>query len=910
MKINLEYFNRLRKLKPPKSKKSNQQYLNWLKYVNDSSRLKLNSLNSKEIGKKFSSFLTFKENGLEGKFGVGSNEVNNITLKNNIDSLKKMMKIRDSFSSLVIGTSNNVSSFFLRKIINLFKETDLRIYVFNVSEIPISLLSLTVSTKDKCSGIYIEQNENFFRMKWVKKNGKLANHIDYYEISKFVNKTPLPSEKKKDNSKIKLTIISEKIIEEYENHIILRKFQNFLPNKKILITSTSKSSLNYSKKLLLEKRNLFYLQKSENLDNPKIYNVNNPKSFIEAFKFSKKNDINFILNISGDGSKMSIAYKRDKNWKIYSKDDIFLFIIFLIKELKLMKNNNYIKIPKIRTKCIDQVLISLNLKYKEDFKSEDTQYAFFNKSQEISINNFTKCGNVFTFLLPFIYYLSTYDLTIDEIIKKIKSTNDNFYLFRIEKNVERKVFSNIISLMKEEREIGVKKITSLKIIEYNEYINTIKINLLNGEILVSYNDKFKTIDILSYIYEGTEDDVFIDKSEIDKFFKVNLSSNQILDKRKKKIIKSVGFTFSISSFVLVITLTFLFVFDVSEIKNSFLLLEESFDDPWVYLLILEIFLIPLSNALVFFYIFKKIDSDVSFSHILVGTYAGSVVSSVFITAFVGGTFILFYLRRKGYRTSEILPAVGVQATVLMLFRSIWALIMIPIGNNFLASVDVSAVNFNPRVIKILSWIGFSWVFASFLIFFAAGYFKWFYNFILIICEKVFFLFRKEEQYFNLVNNIDYNSKKIQKNFTYFFHKPFSLLVLGVIYFFSIFVSAFSLYFSINLSLTSYNEPILSPKYFFLTSSLSTLVVYSNTFIPLPAGIGFSEIFLVDILEAVISGTDLFSDINVSPDKLSQQISFIERLFDNYIPLFISAAFFIFSISSFVDRKKRVKKARI
>jgi hypothetical protein len=81
----------------------------------------------------------------------------------------------------------------------------------------------------------------------------------------------------------------------------------------------------------------------------------------------------------------------------------------------------------------------------------------------------------------------------------------------------------------------------------------------------------------------------------------------------------------------------------------------------------------------------------------------SFIGAVSITFIAGPAFMLWYLRKRGYHSSEITAALGVNIIVIGMFSAIWQLYAIPTATAYLQQIENGMTYFNAEVITIMAW---------------------------------------------------------------------------------------------------------------------------------------------------------------------------------------------------------------
>ncbi|NOQ50152.1 MAG: hypothetical protein GQ557_00610 [Mycoplasmataceae bacterium] len=665
----------------------------------------------------------------------------------------------------------------------------------------------------------------------------------------------------------------------------------------------NKNNVSYNSPNFLEK-NIATVKHHYKKNNISIINIlKTPLKTKEILRLRKQNKIDKIFSISPNGKNISILVKSKRIWRLHDKYEINRAFIYenktLPKNIESEDNINLFYKQVFKNKSLVLTPFSRltnNHYFFRDNLISKTQNLDFQVEKFLFVNNRNDFNSLFDDLNKKFGY-NKYS------IKRKKINSSNF------KNVEKKISelnsnSNVELSLK--RNIPIPGNTKTKNMKYEN--NYIHVNyLLENETNIIEQKVFVADKNLSNSIEAIKIQ--------NKIFTIATKEHSVR-KINKKIMRKFLLSFiSIIVFFVLLWFTFTHVFDYKTVNSSLALINESWQTPWPYILLMNWFITTTFNILLIV-IFslsmkKKISGKQLWNFFLASQIKFltlSLTGNYFLAMFVWGIYISTFMDRPKRAVIGLVATITIIRGLLKLaFGSVFLILgSIVILNNF----DSGSLNlhFNSDFLNnnyylfivIVAWIGLFFATASSVI--IAGMILWkpIHDLFLYLYLKYKSLFRKN-LYFHNQTIMENNLIEIRKSFFERFKNKEFMTRASVLIFVFIFLEAIETISIVNLITYSYG---LDGRTFSVVkiAGLRSIVNNFSKALPfIPSGLVIIDSLLKNIYYSIFS---LMSVNNSWPPpyddvegvtELSNQAAFLTRFFNLYLRLIVATifSFFIF-----------------
>ncbi len=798
----------------------------------------------------------------KGELGNDNFRYNERTFEKLIRSINFFVESRNLEKKYLITFSNylNEKESFLLDF--FLKSKDLELYSTENKLSSIGLNSKIMKNENFTLNIHIENNFNFLRIFLLDKDGK---NLSIKELDEIIRKYEEFEFKNEFSDLIlnEINFLENNYLEEYKKELkndffIINKISQ-MNSEKILINLNSDFNDIILKEIYynLNFKSIYFLNKRS------VDQIEETKSFNYAYKFSNSNKIKNIINISPSGDKFSFASKKGKVWKFYKSTEIFILLInFISKILKQTSdyyiNENSIKyIKKIAKKK------SISLSNNPNIITDDN-FGFLIKDKNTDVYDSLKS---FKFLVWSVFFFDSINNELNNIFNSHGFFYSKYKVLETEFKYENFIKNNLDETL-------IKKINLLS---NNDHFVEFEVNTIYGFTKISYNKFTKKIELYSYSYNLSSDEAFYNNRLLEKEVLKSLGvekKENIFETRKGQIRLFILFLV----FIFIMSSVLYSLFGNSILTNSFFVLISSYNKIWFYFLMSYLVLFPIFNSIIFFLLFKKINQNVKYHHIYLSFIFTSFISKISPSYLFGTAGSIWYLRKKGYKSSEIVPTIMLFFVIGGIFNMFITFFVLLSSTSLIINETIKFDSLQKSFYLLFMWIGFTWVSFSLFWIILISFSKKIHNFIFFIIERFLFKFKLEKKYVKINDELDFNATKIRFNLLKFLNNKILFFVIFVLifsnYIFSSIVTASS--FNIILSESDELNPIYNFLYFI---PINSSITYINIISPIPGQSLTTEYVMMDFYSSFLS--TLFGDQSSNYENYSKEISFLNRLFSYY-----------------------------
>lgn len=903
------------KINPPK-KEENEIFTSWFSFASEELKEELNKLSSREVNKRFSTHLSFRESALRAPIGLASNKWNEITFDRVIRSISKYADSK-GWKIVMLGVSDIESKDYYIKLTSKLIEMGYEVKNFRTPEVLLPELSYTISKRNYDFGIYLDWNKSNMEIRVLGEKGRFLKRTEAEDLSKILNDTQYRDVEQSDNiDKIQFIDDNDRI--HFENLIRdnMKTISGGVIEKQNSLIINTTSKLMYQKMNdIFEGQEWVYVHLANKSKKESSYNVSEVTSFRESYFKSKRKKARFIINIDGSGSKMSLAYKHNKTWKYESVGKTMLLVLNRLKEMNLLKEADTITSTLNSSPIISDFAKSnkLDISIKEDaFASLNNESNYrVDLDYNISVTPEITSPDALIPTMLLISYLVNQQEEVS-FTKKLNSINYKSHYTRREIIVKTLVdYKDDLKHIKKTKKIGDVEVKSINVIISDEKVTWIKIVVNNGYIIQRYSHVNESLESVYHIWSADQEDAFERRKKLFGEHKSILKQEYKVDDSKVSAKTIISMIIGTAFFILIIGIIFSGLFDPESIKNAFQTIGEKANTPYPYLLLL---IYPIQRFLMpFLYkvIFKQTGVEVDYWSIWIGTMLGAFVSRVGISFIMGPGMLIWYLGRRGYNRSRLTSGILIQTIVMALFGAIFNAYFTGVGMPWMMSMPNQEINsISSHSATMLGLAGWLFLLFNMCMQVWLSMSKKFHNFINYWIELSLFIVKKERNYRNIHESMTFNFMRVRNTFRdvlkdnpkklgKIFSVWFSLLILG----------SFETTFALN---TVANTPMNN---YWQTMTVGVLISNANEFFGIvPGGNGTTEWTTLAFTKGIVGGNlENFGLIHLvnQPEALdaaitdkAQQVAFLDR-FNIYIKTAVSGIFFtVFTIKYNVDRFRK------
>lgn len=329
----------------------NKSFQKWLNIKDEEIKQNLLSLDQKQIDENFSNSLEFGTAGLRGVMGLGTNNINSVTICKLAYSVVSLAK-KNKYKNVVIGfdTRHN-SKQYANIIAKVLAKSGLNVFIFK-SFVPTPVLTFSIKKTKSDLGLMItasHNNKNY--------NGVKISTFNSIQISGETEKT-LQSLYKKQNEVLcfnefltyqkqkfkNIKLLGNQLKKQFIGDVYKNNINNCL---NIIYTPLNGTAYNYVKTVLksagFKKIKTPFSQKYPN-GNFTTCSYPNPE-FIEAYRESLKCtetfDADVIVATDPDGDRLGALIKSTKGYKLLTGNEMGFLLLNYAYENRIKNNNLY-----------------------------------------------------------------------------------------------------------------------------------------------------------------------------------------------------------------------------------------------------------------------------------------------------------------------------------------------------------------------------------------------------------------------------------------------------------------------------------------------------------------------------------------------------------------------------------------
>ena len=881
--------------------------------LSESEKNKLQKTKKDKVDAYFQDNLQFSLSGVFQKKGLGTNRINNITMallaKGYSNYLKNLYK--KELSILVTHDGRKDSREFANIFAKVLQSSGVNVFIFNKNNpAPISLVSFVTKRLDLDGSVIITAsylNHLYSGLKILNSEGFLINKEEQRILEQEV-KVVDPSNI--DTSSDKFTELNENVEMQYLN-LIKENATIENPRIKVAISNLKGSTFDLARKSLANLSIDYYFTQNEICDEKdgriKSANPEDFKSYRNTFLLAKKKKADLGVVISPDGSRMGVFSKFKRRFKYLNGNEIAAIILdyklMMMKRADELKPNSYIITSVTSSDLCKKVAHSYGVKvYQTNLGFANISKIIKEKEQEHFI---LATESTYGFLLnKDICYVkdSLQTLTkVCEVANYLKSQSRTLYeqllilhkkfgFYRehiINRELPEEKANNLFDRICKSKKLGQFNIRS--VIDYRSgpvgFTNQedqIKVIFDTGDWVVlrrhSSNNSVKMFFCFYDTYKIETAIIQIRRLErqIEYITEENLEKKVTWRSALKYII-----------FALVLFATFYIVFKYVYVENGgveiisaiWSQIKHAMNSSaaiWFILLIGSMFLTHFLNGLFTVRAMKAFGYKVKFRHAAVASFISTFLSAITPFATGGQIVSYWYMRRKGYKKSELASTYSMSTLLYQTQVAIKSIVFFPLAFFYFGDVILAD---NPQSRALLTFlligIGFD-IFASIMIGLLV-FSKRMHQWIVYTAAKLL-------EYMGFIKDYDYitarymhEMNELRDGAKFLWSKK---AVMAELFFYEL-VPAFvaSHYFAV---MTIAGGDFSGVDYWkFLTGN--KLVLAANAMMPTPGASGTTEWITNVLYQQIFGGVKGITD----PVKLTEQFTALNRLITYILPVLLS-----------------------
>lgn len=662
---------------------------------------------------------------------------------------------------------------------------------------------------------------------------------------------------------------------------------NGLVDKEIFVTAPkffekNLLALKYPK-LIIKNRDAVFLGNFYDVDN-----------YQDIYQLLQRRHAKYVINISPGATNVSLGIKVNRNWKFLNYYELYVYFLAYKKQQKQLVvnrnssdgiiqklNNHYV--PKKANDKLSATKINCDLTPNFTYRLDPTQ-----KFPDIS------------FIVKTIIEMINF---YPDLFLAIKQFQSEFGFYRIEqerlKISTKQEFKAKNTYIKKAKTFSEQDILKHQSLPDNYAAESVNLTLNHIDIRYLFFLNQQDIEITSLVIDPNETANFYLNRKVRKNLADSLQPFELeksfFETRKGRL-QLIGF-FSI--FLAIMAIVFIYQFPpIGTIFSNFTN-PEVWTTPWIYLLFTNFLFFALFPSAIFFIIFRTYNKKVEFITIYKSFLLSRFITSIMPNFIFGMIFQIWYLRKKGLNSSQIVPTVALYMISMGLWEIFWLLIFLPIGiHNLGQNPNISESAY--YTIMVAAIFGFFWISFNITFYIFIAFSIWLHNWILYFVENIFFRLKMYHRYNHFYNELDFNARQTRKNILYFTKKPLLFLEIGAIVFAIFFYYGLLLMAAINIVLINNPDPLIEPIKFssiIIVLALDRVVILANIISFVPGQAGTTELTFNTIIAAyfpMLTRNDI------------ESMTAINRIFTYYGLVLLNAIYFGIMIYRIPKREKAIQ----
>ncbi len=636
-------------------------------------------------------------------------------------------------------------------------------------------------------------------------------------------------------------------------------------NQKILITFLNYRELIDSKlitDLELDGIKLNFLEAKEELSESNL--------FQKSIKLANKNNINTIVLFDDGFKSFRIAYKVNNIWIFLDADkQSAIFMHYLMKHFQVKPN---IFLDYEMSNYLQTIIKS----FHKDFSTTVDPFVAFSDQKFIYIND------------NYYFYQQIFASNLDLIISFLNKYSIVEYLSALEQNYgyeEFKIIEKSLNLEKwNHLEQDILETTNIfeqqakvdKIIENDELI-IYKIESKDSKVIIKYYKLDQWI-YLDLSLKGDDKLYLLEKlvKTQKDFKKANTFGNKDYFEleTKKGLVKLFAI---ILIFLGLLFFTFYSIIGFDNTSDALTIFFQSYRNINFWVLFLNVIIGPAIATLPFWYIFKKSNTNIKFSVMLIAIYISKFLATITPFSYLPFIASIWYLKKQNLKSYQVVSGIFLTLLITELFGVFANGISLVYG--LVVYNDISGGE-NIGLISGISFFGILWSTMLFFFFLTLVASPRTHAGFLGMLRRITFAFGANEWYDNTYSNLEYNLSLIRSSLKQMATHPKNLIVMALIYFVFYFWWELILYSSIMII-----GPNVSDFTFDKSIGFDTIIWEMNIWIPIPGKTGVTEAIGSNILNNALGWT-------ATPEKGNQAI-FLYRFFGTYVYATVAGFIFFF-----------------
>ncbi len=616
------------------------------------------------------------------------------------------------------------------------------------------------------------------------------------------------------------------------------------------------------------------LIKNLELDGIKVnfLNVNgelsDTKLFEKSIKLANKNNINLVVLFDDGFKSFRIAYKVNNIWMFLDADkQAAIFLHYLAKQFELQMS---IFLDYEMSNYLQTIIKS----FHKDFSVTIDPFVVFSEQEFLYVND------------NYYFHQQLFANNLDLLISFLREYSVAEYINSLEKIYGYEEFKIIEKSMSLEKwkilETNILETTSIfdqqakvdKIIENDELV-VYKIESKDSKIIIKYY-KLDHWVYLDLSLKGNDKLFLLEKLvKVQKDFKkANTFGNKdyFEFETKKGLLKLFAI---IAIFLGLLFFTFYSVIGFDDTSNALQIFFSSYSDINFWVLFLNVIIGPVIASLPFWYIFKKSNTNIKFSSVVIAIYISKFLGTVTPFSYLPFIASIWYLKKQNLKSYQVVSGIFL-ALLITEFLAVFAN-GISLVYGLVAYNKISGGK-NIELISGISFFGILWSTIIFFFFTTLIVSPRMHAFFINSLRRTTFFFGISAWYENVFSNLEYNLSLVRNSFKEMASHPKNLIVMTIIYL------GFYLWWELILfSSIMIIGPNVSDFTFDKSIGFDTIIWEMNIWIPIPGKTGVTEAIGSDILNNALGWLE-------TPEKGDQAI-FLYRFFGTYV--YATVAGFIF-----------------
>lgn len=333
-------------------------------------KLELESLNEHELQDAFYRNLNFGTGGLRGIMGVGTNRINEFTIKKSTQGYANYLNSKFKNPSVAISYDNrNQSDKFALIAAKVLAANNIKVYITPKLR-PTPFLSYLIRYFNTNGGIMITASHNpkeYNGYKVYEPYGGQLNLESSEKVIAEINKiTNIFNIKEIENELINWVNL-EKMDEIYLNEVKKISFNTFNNPATVIYSPLHGTGGTLIPKLLKSLNYNYYsyephMVNDGNFPNTKSANPEDKVAYIDAIEFAKKVDGDIIILTDPDADRIGAAVKHNNDYIILNGNQLAIVTLsYLLDNLKDIKNG-HVFMSNVTSSLIETLAIDYNLK--------------------------------------------------------------------------------------------------------------------------------------------------------------------------------------------------------------------------------------------------------------------------------------------------------------------------------------------------------------------------------------------------------------------------------------------------------------------------------------------------------------------------------------------------------------------